>query len=93
MSRKHVVLAGMVGAALVFCTACGPGLIDATFTSRVVQHNTCKTVGDHPQTCTKDEATTDVRVTRLARGLPSGSVLEFANNQMLADALEGRRVF
>ena len=36
---------------------------------------------------------TGVRVTRLARGLPSGSVLEFANNQMLADALEGRRTF
>jgi len=35
----------------------------------------------------------NVRVTRLARGLPSGSVLEFANNQMLADALEGRRAF
>jgi recombination protein RecR len=34
-----------------------------------------------------------VRVTRLARGLPSGSVLEFANNQMLADALDGRRAF
>jgi recombination protein RecR len=34
-----------------------------------------------------------VRVTRLARGLPSGSFLEFANNQMLADALEGRRAF
>ena len=34
-----------------------------------------------------------IRVTRLARGLPSGSVLEFANNQMLADALEGRRAF
>jgi recombination protein RecR len=34
-----------------------------------------------------------VRVTRLARGLPSGSVLEFANNQMLADALQGRRSF
>jgi recombination protein RecR len=34
-----------------------------------------------------------VKVTRLARGLPSGSVLEFANNQMLADALEGRRSF
>lgn len=32
-----------------------------------------------------------VRVTRLARGLPTGSVLEFANSQMLADALEGRR--
>src|SRR5262249_14174926 len=36
---------------------------------------------------------TGVRLTRLARGLPSGSVLEFANNQMLADALEGRRAF
>jgi recombination protein RecR len=34
-----------------------------------------------------------VKVTRLARGLPAGSVLEFANNQMLADALEGRRSF
>jgi recombination protein RecR len=38
-------------------------------------------------------AETGVRITRLARGLPSGSVLEFANNQMLADALEGRRAF
>lgn len=38
-------------------------------------------------------AGTGVRITRLARGLPSGSVLEFANNQMLADALEGRRSF
>jgi recombination protein RecR len=38
-------------------------------------------------------AGTGVTITRLARGLPSGSVLEFANNQMLADALEGRRTF
>lgn len=38
-------------------------------------------------------AGTGVRITRLARGLPSGSVLEFANNQMLSDALEGRRAF
>lgn len=38
-------------------------------------------------------APTGVRVTRLARGLPSGSVLEFANTQMLTDALEGRRTF
>jgi recombination protein RecR len=35
----------------------------------------------------------EVKVTRLARGLPSGSSLEFANNQMLADALEGRRTY
>jgi recombination protein RecR len=34
-----------------------------------------------------------VKITRLARGLPSGSVLEFANSQMLIDAIEGRRAF
>jgi len=38
-------------------------------------------------------AASGVRLTRLARGLPSGSVLEFANSQMLADALDGRRTF
>jgi recombination protein RecR len=38
-------------------------------------------------------AGTGVTVTRLARGLPSGSSLELANAQMLADALEGRRTF
>jgi recombination protein RecR len=38
-------------------------------------------------------AETGVTVTRLARGLPSGSSLELANSQMLADALEGRRAF
>ena len=36
-------------------------------------------------------AGTGVRVTKLARGLPSGSSLELANPQMLADALDGRR--
>jgi len=38
-------------------------------------------------------ASSGVRITRLARGIPAGSSLEFANNQMLADALEGRRDF
>jgi recombination protein RecR len=38
-------------------------------------------------------ASTGVKITRLARGLPSGSVLEFANKEMLADALEGRKAF
>jgi recombination protein RecR len=38
-------------------------------------------------------APTGVKITRLARGLPSGSSLEFANRDMLADALEGRRGF
>jgi recombination protein RecR len=36
-------------------------------------------------------APTGVKITRLARGLPSGSSLEFASSAMLADALEGRR--
>ena len=33
----------------------------------------------------------EVRITRLARGLASGTVLEFANRDMLADALAGRQ--
>ena len=32
-------------------------------------------------------------ITRLARGLPSGSSLELANSQVLADAMDGRRSF
>jgi recombination protein RecR len=35
----------------------------------------------------------DVSITRLARGLASGSVLEFANKEMLADAFLGRQRF
>jgi recombination protein RecR len=34
-----------------------------------------------------------VRITRLARGITTGSVLEFANKEILADALSGRREF
>jgi recombination protein RecR len=34
-----------------------------------------------------------VRITRLARGVATGSVLEFANREMLADALRGRQAF
>lgn len=34
-----------------------------------------------------------VQITRLARGIASGSVLEFANREMLADALRGRQSF
>ena len=36
---------------------------------------------------------TGVAITRLARGLASGSVLEFANKEMLADALSGRQPY
>jgi recombination protein RecR len=38
-------------------------------------------------------APTGVSLTRLARGLASGGVLEFANKEMLADALSGRQRF
>jgi recombination protein RecR len=34
-----------------------------------------------------------VRITRLARGITSGSVLEFANKEVLADAMTGRQEF
>ena len=34
-----------------------------------------------------------VRITRLARGIASGSTLEFANREMLADAITGRQAF
>ena len=34
-----------------------------------------------------------VEITRLARGITTGSVLEFANREMLADALTGRQKF
>lgn len=34
-----------------------------------------------------------IRVTRLARGITAGSVLEFANREMLSDALTGRQEF
>jgi len=35
----------------------------------------------------------NLQITRLARGIASGSVLEFANREMLADAMRGRQQF
>lgn len=34
-----------------------------------------------------------VKITRLARGITSGSVLEYANKEMLTDAMSGRQAF
>jgi recombinational DNA repair protein RecR len=34
-----------------------------------------------------------VKMTRLARGLPSGASLDLVSAQMLYDALDGRRAF
>jgi recombination protein RecR len=36
---------------------------------------------------------TPMQITRLARGIVTGSVLEFANKEMLSDALSGRQSF
>lgn len=36
---------------------------------------------------------TSVRLTRLARGIPAGSQLEYASRAILVDAMEGRREF
>jgi len=38
-------------------------------------------------------AESGVQITRLARGIASGSVLEFAKREMIADALRGRQSF
>lgn len=38
-------------------------------------------------------ADTPVKITRLARGITTGSVLEFANKEMLTDAISGRQQF
>jgi recombination protein RecR len=38
-------------------------------------------------------AATGVKLTRLARGLPSGASLDLVSTQMLCDALDGRRAF
>ncbi len=34
---------------------------------------------------------TDVKITRLARGLPTGTTIEFASGKMLSDAIAGRQ--
>ena len=34
-----------------------------------------------------------VEITRLARGITTGSILEFTNKEILADALAGRQKF
>ncbi|MBN2588387.1 MAG: recombination protein RecR [Sedimentisphaerales bacterium] len=34
---------------------------------------------------------TDVKITRLARGIPTGSTIEFASGKMLSDAISGRQ--
>lgn len=48
--------------------------------------------GDGTALCVAERLkSTGVRITRLARGLPTGATLDYANSGMLADALRGRQ--
>lgn len=65
---------------------CGEEPLRASFTSRVVQRDSCRVVGDRPEVCTRDEAFTDVRLRIVERddglvwlyGLPRGGVSDRA---------------
>src|SRR5687768_16576085 len=46
----------------LIAAACGEPAVDATFTSRVVQHEICRVVGDRPETCQREEMLLDLRV-------------------------------
>jgi hypothetical protein len=61
MKRSPLRALGLA-AVVVACASCGAERLDASFTSRIVQRDTCRTSGDHPEVCTRADATTDVRV-------------------------------
>lgn len=65
VARPALVVLGL-GASL-FLVACGGEPLVAAFTSRVVQREVCRVVGDRPEVCTRDEAITDVRVRLVER--------------------------
>jgi len=54
--------------------ACGAEPLVGTYTSDIVQRQSCETVGDRPESCTRNEATNQVRVT-LREGDDQGVVL------------------
>ncbi|MBI1946133.1 MAG: hypothetical protein HYS27_10575 [Deltaproteobacteria bacterium] len=66
----------------LLASACGDPPLHATFTSRILQHETCRVVGDRPEVCTRDERTDDVRVRIVEQaddnvwlyGIPRGGV-------------------
>ncbi len=74
----------VLGAALA--AACGDAPLHATFSSRVVQHEMCRVVGDRPEVCTREERTDDLRVRLVEQdddnvwlyGIPRGGVADRA---------------
>lgn len=79
-------LVGLLFAATSLVAACGEAPVHATFTSRIVQHEICRVVGDRPEVCTREESTTDVRVRLVEQaddnvwlyGIPRGGVADRA---------------
>ncbi len=70
----------------VLAAGCAPERLIATFTSRVVQLETCKSIADGPEGCTKEELTSELRNdvveadddTFWLYGLPRGGVADRA---------------
>jgi hypothetical protein len=76
MSRRLCALIAVVGA-----LGCAPEPVVASFTSRVVQHEDCKVVGDRPEVCSTEETLLDIIVRIVERedsdevwllGIPKG---------------------
>jgi hypothetical protein len=71
---------------VVVVAGCADEKLIATFTSRVVQHETCKSSGDGPEGCTRDEVIAELRNdvveadedTFWLYGLPRGGVADRA---------------
>ncbi len=63
MSRVHKLrVVVVVVTASLFGAGCAPEPIIGTFTSQVVQLETCRSVGDAPEGCARDEAIAALRV-------------------------------
>jgi hypothetical protein len=95
MMRKNIAAIVVVVTALVASlSSCGAPPLTATFTSEVVQHETCKTSGSRPETCATNELVDDLRVRLVEvednavwlygiprQGLPDRALLGTRDNQ------------
>ena len=81
---KRAVVVVVVAVAAV--AGCAEDPLIATFTSRIVQLETCRSTGDNPEGCSKDEQTAELRTdlveadedTFWLYGLPRGGVADRA---------------
>jgi hypothetical protein len=83
MKNRRSLRPVLIGAALFVLgpSGCAPAPLNAAFTSRVLQREACRVLGDRPEVCTREEAATDIRVRLVERddgliwlhGVPRGS--------------------